>query len=61
MRLSKKIYRSKDKMIGGVCAGIGEYFEVDPTLVRLLWVLSVLLGGAGVLAYLAAWIIIPQS
>ncbi len=61
MRLSKKIYRSRDKMIGGVCAGIGEYFDVDPTVVRLLCVLAVLMGGAGIVAYLAAWIIIPQA
>ena len=59
--MSKKIYRSRDKMIGGVCAGIGEYFDVDPTVVRLLWVLAVLMGGAGIVVYLAAWIIIPQA
>ncbi len=59
--MNKKIYRSRDKMLAGVCGGIGDYFEVDPTLVRLLWVLSVLAGGAGILAYLAAWLIIPQA
>jgi len=48
-------------MIGGVCGGIAEYFDVDSTLVRLLTVLIVLLGGAGVIAYIIGWIIIPKN
>jgi len=48
-------------MIAGVCGGIGEYFEVDPTLVRLAWILFGLLGGAGVLAYIIAWLIVPEA
>lgn len=48
-------------MIAGVCGGIAEYFDVDSTLVRLLAVLIVLLGGAGVIAYIIAWIIIPKN
>jgi phage shock protein PspC (stress-responsive transcriptional regulator) len=48
-------------MIGGVCGGIAEYFDVDSTLVRLLAVLVVLLGGAGVIAYIIAWIVIPKN
>jgi phage shock protein PspC (stress-responsive transcriptional regulator) len=48
-------------MIGGVCGGIAEYFDVDSTLVRLLTVLVVLLGGAGVIAYIIAWIVIPKN
>ena len=60
--IKKKLYRSKkDHMIAGVCGGIAEYFDVDSTLVRLLTVLFVLLGGAGVLAYIIAWIIIPKK
>ena len=60
--MKKKLYRSKkDKMIAGVCGGIAEYFDVDPTLIRLLTVIFVLLGGAGVVAYIIAWIIIPQT
>ena len=47
-------------MIAGVCAGIGEYFEIDPTLIRLLWVLFSFTGGAGVLAYIIAYVIIPE-
>lgn len=58
----KRLYRSKkSKIIAGVCAGIGEYFEVDPVLIRLLWVIFVLMGGAGILAYIIAWIIIPEE
>ena len=48
-------------MIAGVCAGIGEYFNVDPTVIRLLWVLlTIFSAGGGILAYLIAWIIIPE-
>lgn len=58
--MSGKLYRSSNKMIGGVCAGIAEYFQIDPTIVRLLWVAAVLLAGTGVLLYLVAWVIIPE-
>lgn len=59
----KRLYRASEKnsMIGGVCAGIAEYFEIDPTLVRLLWVLFVFGYGFGILAYLIGWIIIPRK
>jgi phage shock protein C len=58
----KKLYRSRDnRIVGGVCMGLARYFDVDVTLVRLLWVLAVIFGGAGVLAYLIAWIIIPEE
>jgi len=60
--MSKKLYRSKkDKKIAGVCGGIAEYFDVDSTLVRLFTVLTLLLGGAGVVAYIIAWIIVPEN
>ena len=60
--MRNKLYRSsKDCMIGGICGGIAEYFDIDSTLVRLLAVLVVLLGGAGVIAYLIAWIVIPKN
>ena len=48
-------------MIAGVCGGIAEYFDIDSTLVRLLTVLIVLIGGAGVFAYIIAWIVIPKN
>ena len=57
----KKLYRSQEnRMIVGICAGIGEYFEIDPSLIRILWVLFSFAGGAGVLAYIAAYIIVPE-
>jgi phage shock protein C len=57
---SRRIYRSdSQKIIAGVCGGIGEYFNIDPVLVRIGWVVITLLGGAGILAYLIAWFIIP--
>jgi len=60
--VKKKLYRSeKDSMIAGVCGGIAEYFDVDPTLIRLLTVLFVFLGGAGVAVYVIAWIVIPKN
>ncbi|MGI6331094.1 MAG: PspC domain-containing protein [Zhaonellaceae bacterium] len=60
--MTNKIYRSeRDKMIGGVCGGLAEYFNIDVVLIRLLWVLLFFLGGSGVLAYIIAWIIIPAQ
>jgi len=58
--MTKKLYRSRtNKMIAGVCGGLGDYFELDPTLIRLGTVVMVLAAGAGILAYLIAWIIVP--
>jgi len=58
----KRLYRSgKKKVLGGVCGGIAEYFNVDPTIIRLLWVLFFLAYGAGILAYIVAWTIIPKN
>jgi phage shock protein PspC (stress-responsive transcriptional regulator) len=48
-------------MLGGVCGGIGEYFDIDPTIIRLVAVAFALTAGAGVLAYIIAWIIIPDQ
>jgi phage shock protein C len=60
--MSKKLYRDTDnQMIAGVCAGLAEYFEMDPTVVRLVAVLIVIMGGAGVLAYLIMWAVIPPK
>lgn len=56
------LYRSvKDRKIAGVAGGIGEYLEIDPAIVRLVWLLAILFGGAGFLAYLIAWIVIPEA
>ena len=60
--MSKKLYKSNsNRMINGVCGGIAEYFNIDPTLVRLGWLLFCFLGGSGFLAYIAAAIIIPSG
>lgn len=57
----KRLYRSKeDRMIAGVCAGLAEYFDIDAALVRLIWLVAVLLGGTGALAYIICWIVIPE-
>ena len=58
----KRLYRStKDKILGGVCGGIAEYYNMDPTIVRLLWVIFSLIYGVGILAYIIAWIIVPKA
>ena len=57
----KKLYRSRENaMLAGVCGGIGEFFEIDPTLVRLAWVVLGFCGGVGIWAYIIAALIIPQ-
>ena len=57
----KKLYRNtENKMLAGVCSGIADYFDIDPTLVRLGWVLFSLLGGSGLLAYIIAALIMPD-
>ena len=58
--MEKKLYKSsKNKMIDGVCAGIAEYFNIDPTLVRIGLVLFSAMGGAGILAYIIMAIVMP--
>ena len=58
----KRLLRSKkNRIIGGVCAGIAEYVDADPTLIRILWAIGSLLWGAGIIAYILAWIIIPSE
>ena len=58
---NKKLYKSSvNRMLCGVCGGIAGYFNIDPTLVRLVWVIITLMGGAGILAYIIAAIIIPD-
>lgn len=60
--MEKRLYKSnQNKMIAGVCGGIAEYFDADPTLVRLAWVIFCAMGGCGILAYLVAAIIIPSN
>ena len=57
-----RLYRSRtDRMLAGVCGGLAKYFNVDSTLIRLALVLLIVLGGSGILAYIVAWILIPEE
>ncbi len=59
---TKRLYRIKNEgMILGVCAGIADYFNLDPSLVRIIWVLFVFAGGSGFLAYIIAGLILPEK
>ena len=58
--MSKKLFRSNDRMIAGVCGGLAEYINIDPTIVRVIWAL-IGLSGAGLLAYLVCALIIPEK
>jgi len=58
----KKLTRSRrERKIAGVCAGFAEYLDMDPTLVRLLWLMLAFFGGWGLIGYLIAWIIMPEE
>ena len=58
----KKLYRSREnRMLAGVCGGIAEYLEMDPTVIRLIWVILCAFAGSGVLAYSISAIIVPEE
>ena len=60
--MAKRLYRNKqDKMIAGVCSGLGDYFDIDPTIIRLAWIVFAFLAGGGVIAYLIGMIVIPYG
>lgn len=60
--MEKRLYRSRrERILGGVCGGIAEYFGLDPSLVRIVAVLLILVGGGAILAYIIAWILIPEE
>ncbi len=60
--MTKKLYKSRtDQKLDGVCAGIAQYLNVDPTIIRLAWVLFCVLGGSGVLAYIICSLVIPRE
>lgn len=60
--MTKRVYRlRKDRKIGGVCSGLGVYFDVDPTIIRLAWLIAVFCAGGGLFAYLIALIVIPNE
>ena len=58
----KKLHRfPEDRKIAGVCAGLGDYFDLDPVLFRLFFLVSVLFGGLGILLYIALWLIVSRA
>ena len=58
----KRLARSStDKKIAGVCGGLADYFDLDPTIIRVCWLLAVLFAGTGILAYLVLWIVLPVA
>lgn len=61
--MARRLYRSyENKMLGGVCAGLGDYFDIDPTVLRILAVISLFVsGGVAIIGYIVAWIIVPKG
>ena len=60
--MEKRLYKStSDRKLAGVCAGIAEYFNIDPTLVRLGWAFGTLFAGVGIIAYIIAAIVVPNK
>ncbi len=58
----KRLVRPRaDRKIAGVCAGFAEYFDLDTSLVRVIWLLVALFGGCGILAYFIAWVVMPEE
>jgi phage shock protein C len=56
----KRLYRSrKDKMIAGVCGGLADYFKIDPSVIRIIFIAFLLFGGSALLVYLVMWFVIP--
>jgi phage shock protein C len=62
MAQTRKLYRSRtDRKLAGVCGGLAQYFSLDATLIRVLFVVLAVLGGSGLVIYLAMWIIVPNE
>ena len=62
MNATRKLYRSTtNRQLAGVCGGLAEYFNLDVTLIRVLFVLLAVLGGSGLVIYVAMWIIVPKE
>ena len=60
--MAKKLYRSrKNRVIAGICGGLAEYFDIDLIIVRLITLILVLSFGAGLIAYIIAWIVVPEE
>lgn len=62
MTVRRRLYESRsNRMVAGVCGGVAEFFDIDPTIVRLLWILSIFIGGAGLILYIVAMFIMPTN
>lgn len=62
MKEHKVLYRSREnRMLGGVCAGIGEYLNIDPNIIRIVWTTLAFFWGAGILLYAIAWLLLPSK
>ena len=62
MMKGKRLYKSRtNRTLCGVCGGIGEYFDIDPTLIRILWIIFTLAGGAGILAYIICALVMSNA
>ena len=62
MAVAKRLYRSReDKIVAGVCGGMGEYFNIDPVWIRIIFVLLTILDGLGLLIYIIAWVLMPLN
>lgn len=59
--MKKRLYKSNDRKVCGVCGGIADYLDIDPTVIRLLWVIFTLAGGSGIIAYIVAAIIMEDG
>jgi phage shock protein C len=61
--MAKRLYRSRtDRMIGGVCGGLAEYFDIDPVIIRIIAVILLLPGGLpGLVPYLILWLVVPEA
>jgi len=57
----KKLKKSADKKLCGVCGGLAEYLDMDPTIVRIIWIIFTFCGGAGIIAYIIAALLMPNS
>lgn len=62
MSNSKRLYRSRtERQVAGVCGGLAEYFKLDPTLVRIIFILITLFGGPGLVLYIILWLVLPDE
>jgi phage shock protein C len=58
----KRLYRNtQEKKIAGICSGLGDYFDIDPVIIRLIFLFALLCGGTGILIYIIAWFIVPKQ